>query len=322
MSKQANKTLIGAFVVGATALVIAGILIFGSGDFFAERPKFVMFFEGSVNGLNVGAPVTFKGVKIGTVTEVNLYFNPEDMSIKIPVYVEFDPKTIMREKEQVWEKSEKYKFLKPVIERGLRAKLQLQSLVTGLLMIELDFYPDKPARLIGYDTRYPEIPTISSGLDQMLKKVEKLPIDELVNKLTSAIEGIDNAVNSPKLTESMNSVNLALKEISQIADKINEEIGPIATGVNTTVQDVKKLVQNLDNKVTVLSKDLNETIKESTANLKNLKQATAPDSPVNYQLATTLEELSAAARSLRQLTDMLEQNPETLLRGKKDKGGY
>ena len=77
MSKQANKTLIGAFVVGATALVIAGILIFGSGDFFAERPKFVMFFEGSVNGLNVGAPVTFKGVKIGTVKEVNLYFNPK-----------------------------------------------------------------------------------------------------------------------------------------------------------------------------------------------------------------------------------------------------
>jgi len=320
MSKQANKTLIGAFVVGAIALAVAGILIFGSGDFFSERPVFVMFFEGSVNGLNVGAPVTFKGVKIGTVKEVNLTFDTKSMTMKIPVLIELEPERIMLESQNT--RREPYKNVKILIERGLRAKLQLQSMVTGLLMIELDFYPDKPARLVGSDPRYPEIPTFSSGLDQMMKKVEKLPIDELVNKLTSAIQGIDRAVNSPKLTESMNSVNLALKEISQIADKINEEIGPIATGVNTTVQDVKKLVQNLDNKVTVLSKDLNETIKESTANLKNLKQATAPDSPVNYQLATTLEELSAAAKSLRQLTDMLERNPETLLRGKKDKGGY
>jgi paraquat-inducible protein B len=134
MSKQANKTLIGAFVVGAIALVVAGIIIFGSGDFFAERPKFVMFFEGSVNGLNVGAPVTFRGVKIGTVTEVNLYFNPQDMSLKIPVYVEFDPKSMVLEKGS-WQKSERYEYIKQFIDRGLRAKLQLQSMVTGLLMI-------------------------------------------------------------------------------------------------------------------------------------------------------------------------------------------
>jgi paraquat-inducible protein B len=319
MSKQANKTLIGAFVVGAIVLAVAGILVFGSGDFFSVRPMFVMYFEGSVSGLNVGAPVTFKGVKIGTVKEVILFFDPKSMTMKIPVLVEFDPKTITTESTA---RREPHKYIKTLIDRGLRAKLQLQSMVTGLLMIELDFYPDKPARLVGSDTRYPEIPTFSSGLDQMMKKVEKLPIDELVNKLTSAIEGIDRAVNSPKLTESMESVNLALKDVRQIADKINKEVGPLSTNVNNTMRDVQKLVQNLDSKVTVLSKDLNDTIKESTATLKNLQQATAPGSPVTYQLATTLEELSAAARSLRQLTDMLEQNPETLLRGKKDKGGY
>ena len=110
--------------------------------------------------------------------------------------------------------------------------------------------------------------------------------------------------------------------IRQIAAKLNEEVGPLATGVNNTMRDVQKLVQNLDSKVTILSKDLNETIKESTATVKNLQQATAPGSTVNYQLSATLEELSSAARSLRQLADMLERNPETLIRGKKDKGGY
>jgi paraquat-inducible protein B len=320
MSKQANKTVIGAFVVGAIALAVAGILVFGSGDFFAERPKFVMFFEGSVNGLNVGAPVTFRGVKIGTVQEINLFFDPNTKNMRIPVIIEFEPEAVSLENQNI--RREPYKNLKILIDRGLRGKLQLQSLVTGLLMIELDFYPDKPAKFAGHDTRYPEIPTISSGLDQMLKKVEKLPLEELVNKLSSAIEGLDKTINSPNVAESLHSVNLALKEISQIADKLNDKIGPITSGVNDTVRDVQKLVQNLDSKVTTLSKDLNETIKESTATLKNLQQATAPGSTVNYQLATTLEELSAAAKSLRQLTDMLERNPETLLRGKKDKGGY
>jgi paraquat-inducible protein B len=320
MSKQANKTLIGGFVVGAVVLIVAGILIFGSGDFFSERPIFVMYFEGSVNGLNVGAPVTFRGVKVGTVQAVNLFFDTKSMTMRIPVLIEFDPETITLEKQAA--RREPYKNIKVLIERGLRAKLQLQSMVTGLLMVELDFYPDKPAHLIGFDTRHIEIPTITSGLDQMLKKMEKLPIDELVNKITSAIEGIDRTVNSPKITESINSVNLALKDISQIMAKLNTEVGPMATSVNSTVKDVQKLVQNLDSKVTVLSKDLNETIKESTATVKNLQLATAPGSTVNYQLANTLEELSSAARSLRQLTDMLERNPETLLRGKKDKGGY
>ncbi len=318
MSKQANKTLIGAFVIGALALAVIGILIFGSGKFFTELPKFVLFFEGSVNGLNVGAPVTFKGVKIGTVTDINLYFNPEDMSLKIPVYIEIDPESLRQEKQERWVKAAKYTYIKKLVERGLRGKLQLQSLVTGLLMIELDFYPDKPARLVGYDKDYPEIPTISSGLDQMLKKVEKLPLEELVNKLTSAIEGIDRAVNSPKLAEAMESINLALKDVSQIADKLNERIGPLTADMNDTVRDIQKLVQNLDVRLTALAKDLNETVRESTATLKNLKQATAPSSPVNYQLATTLKELSAAARSLRQLTDTLEQKPESLLRGKKE----
>jgi paraquat-inducible protein B len=322
MSKQANKTLIGAFVVGALALVVAGILIFGSGDFFAERPKFVMFFEGSVNGLNVGAPVTFRGVKIGTVTEVSLYFNPEEMKLKIPVYVEFNPDTLKLEKGSVSEKPEKHKYLQPLIDRGLRAKLQLQSLVTGLLMVELDFYPDKPARLTGYDPRYSEIPTLSSGLDQLLKKVEKIPLDELVSNLTSAIEGIDRAVNSPKIAESMDSINLALKDVRQIADKINQQIGPIADGVNDTVQEVEKLAKNLDGRITTLARDLDTTLKSATETIVNLEKLTSPGSSANYRLALTLEELSDAARSLQQLADTIERNPESLLRGKKDKGGY
>jgi paraquat-inducible protein B len=303
-------------VVGDIVLIIVAILVLGSGKFFEKRYIFVMFFEGSVNGLNVGAPVTFKGVKIGTVKDIQLRFNVDDKIMKIPVYVEFDPGAIVREGAFLPENLPRN--MNALIDRGLRATLQMQSLITGLLMIELDFYPDKPAKLTGYEIGYMEIPTISSGLDQMLKKVEKIPLDELVRKLTSAIEGIDRTINSPKLTESINSMSIAMKDIEQIMNKINNDIGPITKGVNETVRDVQKLVQNLDSRVTQLSSDLDRTITAATGTLQELQQTAAGESPLSYRLAAALEDLSAAARSLRELTDTLERNPESLLRGKRN----
>src|SRR5512143_1986566 len=94
MSKKANKTLIGAFVVGAIALIIAGVVIFGSGKLFAPVRKFVMVFAGSVKGLNVGSAVIFRGVKIGAVTDIQLRVDPKNMTAVIPVYVEIDPRKI------------------------------------------------------------------------------------------------------------------------------------------------------------------------------------------------------------------------------------
>jgi paraquat-inducible protein B len=161
MSKPASKALIGGFVVGAIGLVIAGVLIFGSAKFLQETFKFVMYFEGSVKNLNVGSPVVFRGVKIGTVTDILLRYDPEDMSIKIPVIIEIEPDRveviggIPREPDPELTISE-------LVERGLRAMLQMQSFVTGQLMVELDFHPDKPIKLVGGDTGYPEIPTIPS----------------------------------------------------------------------------------------------------------------------------------------------------------------
>lgn len=142
MSKEANKTLIGAFVVGAVFLLVAAVLIFGSGKFFRKTYKAVMFFEGSIKGLNVGSPVMFRGVKVGTVTDINLILYAKDLSMRTTVIAEFDPERwtlVGGERGDV-------KRLQLVIDRGLRAQLQMQSFVTGQLMIALDFFPaSRPA---------------------------------------------------------------------------------------------------------------------------------------------------------------------------------
>ncbi len=302
MSKQANKSLIGAFVVGAVVLVVVGILTFGSGQFMKKLSKYVLYFDGSIKGLSVGAPVIFRGVKVGTVTDIKVRFEGEDFAVRTPVFIEIEPdrfSDVREEKMAVYLKQRRlHKVVDLLIKRGLRAQLQMQSLVTGQLLVALDFYPDKQINLVGGETRYQEMPTIPSTMEALTKTVEKLPLEELVNRVMDIVKGIDRVVNSPELKGSISSLN-------------------------QTLQSVQKLVQNIDEQIVPLSSSAKETIKATTATLvqaegtlSNIKENTAETSTLRYEVDNTLKELSAAARSLHNLTDYLQRHPESLLRGK------
>jgi len=191
MSKKANKTLIGAFVVGAAILLILSLVVFGSGKFFSRTIKYVLFFEGSVKGLAIGAPVTFKGVKIGTVKDITLVYDPHIRFAFIPVIIETEPDRIKGAP-----LNRDRKNLQFLIDTGLRAQLEIQSFLTGQLAVTLDFFPDKPVRLLGLIKDYPEIPTIPSPLGELQKNIGDIPVKEI----------------SLDLQESMHSLNIALKE--------------------------------------------------------------------------------------------------------------
>lgn len=191
MSKKANKTLIGAFVVGAVMLLILSLVVFGSGRFFRRTNKYVLFFEGSVKGLAVGAPVTFRGVKIGTVKDISLVYDPSSRFAFIPVIIETEPHRIKGA--PLIHNRENIQYL---IKTGLRAQLDMQSFLTGQLAVVLDFFPDKPARFLGLIKEYPEIPTVPSPLGELQKNISDIPLKDI-------------ALN---LQESMRSLNIALKE--------------------------------------------------------------------------------------------------------------
>lgn len=191
MSKKANKTLIGAFVIGAVILWIFSLVVLGSGKFFRRTNKYVLFFDDSVKGLAIGAPVTFRGVKIGIVKDVSLVYDPNTRFAVIPVIIETEPDRIKgaplkRDRENI-------QFL---IDSGLRAQLETQSFLTGQLAVALDFFPDKLARLRGLMKEYPEIPTIPSPLGELQKNIGDIPLKDI----------------SLDLQESMHSLKIALKE--------------------------------------------------------------------------------------------------------------
>ncbi len=310
MSKPANKTMIGIFVVVAIGLVVAAILILGSGKFFTDKPKFVMYFDGSVKGLAIGSPVVFRGVKIGTVTEIGMLFSKKDLSVLIPVYVELGEAdvTMMDDNSPSAKKRERkkilYEYLDALIKQGIRAQLEMQSFVTGQLQIALDFFPGKPARFVGGFSKYPEIPTIPTQLQELTKRVEQLPIEEIGRKLQSTLDGIDRIVNSPETAHMVKSIGQAADETRTLIRDMDRQIEPLIASIKKT------------------SDEAGTTLKKIRIVAGSIENTAGEDSVVVQRLNKTLDELERASRSLRLLADTVEQQPESLIFGKKNlKGG-
>jgi paraquat-inducible protein B len=229
----------------------------------------------------------------------------------------------------------------------------MQSIVTGQLQIALDFYPDKPAVYAGIDKTIQEIPTIPTPLQQLTKKLESLPVEEIFNNANSAMAGIAKLVQSPELKESVVNLNTALKDVQSLVRNVDSQVKPLSAGLSDTIRDTQKLVKNADSQVASLGTNLNEAIgdgrklirnvdgsvesikvkldgtltaatsalEEARKLIQDLDSSAAPDARLMYQLTETLAEVQKAARSISTLADYLERNPEALLSGKGNGGG-
>jgi paraquat-inducible protein B len=329
MSKPVNKTAIGIFVVGAIALIVVAVIVIGSGKLFKDNQKFVLVFGGSVKGLSVGSPVVFRGVKVGEVTGIRMRYMPQDKSILIPVIVELGEGNMagieatkyvaMKVKERQRE------FVGSMIKEGLRAQLEMQSIVTGQLQIALDLYPEKPAKLIGgVPAGLVEIPTIPTNLQELAEKVGKIPFEEIFDKLRKVAEGIDRTVNSPEMTRLVKSLAQGADNGNVLIENINREVQPLAAEIRQATQEIKNAAKQAGSQIEPLAASVKKTSDEAAATLKkaqsainNIDNMTGDDSAVAYRLTKTLGELELAARSLRVLTETLEHQPESVIFGKK-----
>jgi len=252
MSKPVSKTMIGVFVVGAVALVVLALVVFGSGTFFSKKSTYVLFFEDSVKGLNVGAPVLLKGVKVGQVKNIKLLADPDDLTFFIAVYIEIDKErfTLIEHEEHsvIFEEMRQREDLRPLIEKGLKAQLQQQSFVTGQLLINIDFYPEKPVKLVSIEDEYQEIPTIPGSMEQLTKTLQNLDFEKLYEKIMDVVSGIDKIVNAPGAKDSLPALRDALRQAEQTFDKVqstiqkNEKLG---YDMDSTLEELNSAVRSL-----------------------------------------------------------------------------
>jgi paraquat-inducible protein B len=314
MSKPVNKKMIGIFVVIAIGLIVAAVLILGSGKFFKTYNRVVMYFDGSVKGLAIGAPVDFRGVKIGTVAEIKMTINPKDFSFTIPVYVDVDPSGVEVIGGAMTYSHKGYRErMEEMVKRGLRAQLETQSFVTGQLMISCDIYPDTPARIVGQDPRYPEIPTIPTTLQQIGARLEKIPIDEIVEKLKGSLAGIDKLVNSPEMIQLVKSTAKGMEDARTLVRVVDAQIKPLVSDFKDTTQDIRKLAVS----ATKTSDDAGVALKKAQGAVTNIENLTGDNSVMVYRINKTLGEVESAARSLRILAEALDNQPQSVIFGKK-----
>lgn len=210
MSRKANKTAIGAFVVGAVVLSIIAIVVLGSGILFQRSDKYVLYFDGSVKGLSVGAPVIFKGVKIGNVSEMSLVYDPKTKDVLIPVVIDVELAHVKGVPEDLG-----YPDYILLVQQGLRARLEVQNFITGQLMLAFDFYPEKPAKFYDITKRYPELPALPISPD-IFEIMNEIPLKEISNNLDQTVAGVNKLVNS----EAFYQLGRAVQEVTQTARAI------------------------------------------------------------------------------------------------------
>jgi len=215
MSKKVNKTVIGVFVIGALVLLMVAIVVFGSGELFKRTNKFVLYFDGSVKGLAIGAPVMFRGVSIGNVKDISLFYDSKAGTITLPVIVEIDQDRIKG--------ALSFGELggdKKMIALGLRGKLEVQSFLTGQLMISFDFYPEKKAKLHGIVNKYPELPTLPASPD-ITEIMNEIPIKEIAKNLEATAQGVNKLVNSSEIPRSLYDLQNTLQETTEAMHSVS-----------------------------------------------------------------------------------------------------
>lgn len=352
MAKEANKTLIGTFVVGAAVLIVVAILLFGGGRLFKRSISLVAYFDGSVKGLGIGSKVQLKGVTVGQVKDVRLLFHPEKLTFINRVIIESAPGRIsgyydIEDKMALQEHPlEPEALIDQLINRGLRAKLEMESFVTGKSMVVLDFLPETHINLRGIEPEYIEIPTVPTDLEKIAKTLSELPLEDLVFQTRDAVAGINNLVRSPEWKEALEALNQTLenaaalvenidKQINLIASRLDEtlkdygklarnidtQVGPMATSITETARDTQKLITNADRRLDDVLVSAQGALEQAKKALVPVKNFASEDSAFRYNLSQTLQELTAASRAVRELAEYIERHPEALLRGKSASGG-
>ncbi len=274
---------------------------------FTEKVRFVMFFEDSVRGLTVGAPVEFKGIKVGSVIGVRLEYEERTGAFRIPVVVELEPERILDRGERM-KKAPRDAF-QSLVKRGLRARLQTGSLLTGQLFIDLDMQPKTPIRLVGAGRTELELPTVMGNLEQMttqmkgiVDKLDKVDIVAIGSELQSTLKGTAAFANSPNLDKTIADLAASLSSLRGILRKVDDRAEPITANLEQALAAAR------------------DALEKSKATMAAVEGVLSPESPMHDNAARLAQELSSTAKSLRSLVEMLERSPQSLLFGRKPTG--
>ena len=307
------------------ALGVGGIILFSSWKLFVKHERYILYFDASVKGLSPGAPVRFRGVTVGSVIETLIHHNQAASDTHMPVIIEVSESLVRKKTDQTIDLSDEAAF-KEMIKQGMRGVLQSQSLVTGVLYVELDILPNAPLpKFHQVKKEYKEIPTVPTKIQALIEKLadldfnkaldqltftlakvdtslDELNVAEISNGLTNLLASMNHLVRSSDLTNSLASLHRTLDEYRLLSEKVRARIDPLADSADGTLKEAQA------------------TLVELRQSLQNVRDLLAPQATLRRDLAVMMDEVAEAARSIGALADFLNRNPNALLSGRKRPG--
>jgi paraquat-inducible protein B len=316
VSATLRPRLVGLFVVAALVLLVGGLMAVSTGGFFTAWRTWVVFLPGSAAGIKEGSPVTMRGVQIGQVRDVELFFTGRGHEVGIMVVIQVRRGSIktLEGFARVAALSDA-EVVRQQVAEGLRAEVKSSSPIAGQKSIELDFHPERKARFAGIQSPYPEVPTAPTGMERLnerieetLQKISEIPIEEVVTQLRDTLGSAQRLLDSgdlrgavANLRVAMATANQTLKRSEATMGRVDELLVDARTTMTTTNDTVKSLRTTVDG--------MNRTLATVDRNVERTAET-------QFEAAQTLDEMRELMKSLRFLVDTLQRHPESLLQGK------
>jgi len=333
MKSKVSPTAIGIFIAGAIVIIFASVILFGSGKFFRHTKAFMLTFREPVTGLEVGAPVKLLGVSIGTVKDVSVGIGNTNSAFLINVLIEVDREHLQDVVQGfALDLDNRPRFEKTVKDLGLRARLEVLSLLSGQLYIALDLYPDQPGFQLNQENNhgYWEIPTLPSTKREMMQSLvtslnnlteldfkglstelkglltdlrvdlAQLNFGQINTNLVGVLGEVKTFVGNPALSSAITNLDRTLAQLDELGQSLNKNVNPLLVSADA---DLKKAGSALD---------------EATQALRALKEQVQPGSDLTRQLIHTMDRVDQTLNAVRQLAQELERNPSSLITGKKE----
>ena len=325
MTERGTKTLIGAFVLGALALLVAGVLLVVTGVLFKKNVTFVLYFDASLRGLVQGAPVYFKGVRVGKVMSIQISADEDDREFRTPVVIELENALITGERKG---DDDEYNFMRneevvqDLIRRGLRAKLGMQSFITGQLTVDLDILPDaRPVDPLSL-SRFrglQQIPTVPSSLDAMLDVLSRIPLEDIAHKFLAAVDNINKQLDGMDLP----ALTAGITGLSEEMRVQLEQLPSLRRDAQAALQDISALARHADIELSATFRradkalaDISSLSSAARKAMDSADQLLREDSAPMIELSQTMRALREAAASVSNLATLLELQPDALIFGR------
>lgn len=316
MSQARQPFLIGAFLLGGLFLLVAGVFLLARDSWFSEPNEYVVYFTGALDGLDIGAAVTYRGVKVGTVKEIRLSYDEELQDVVMPVILQIQKPGSADEVsgEQLGE------LVELLVERGLRAQLQTPSLLTGKAIVALDMFPAQAGFVhSGKGIPLPVIPSVPSRIDQaadvlreLVASLRELPLREMTESATRTLQGLEKLSNSRDLQEGVAHMNQLLGKLDSLSSKVEQQLPGLLEDARGSSGDLRAAVGEIrraaQNAADALA-EVNQLVASSRRDL-------GPESAVQYEMLRALQELSQASKALQRTVEGLDQQPQSLIFGK------